>query len=69
MSVETEAVTTEGEMTNVLYDYDNSLVQQHIEELRREAAKARLVRGARRNRRQRRQHVAAGGTLRPAQAC
>lgn len=56
-------------MTNVLYDYDNSLVQQHIEELRREAAKARLVRGARRNRRQRRQHVAAGGTLQQAQAC
>jgi hypothetical protein len=69
ISVETEAITTEGEMTNVLYDYDNSLVQQHIEELRREAAKARLARGARRNRRQRRQHVAAGGTLRPAQAC
>jgi hypothetical protein len=56
-------------MTNVLYDYDNSLVQQHIEELRRDAAKARLVRGARRNRRQRRQHVAAAGTLQQAQAC
>jgi hypothetical protein len=55
-------------MTNTLFDYDNSLVQQHIEDLRRDAAKARLARGIRRNRRQRRQHVAAHGTLRPAQA-
>ena len=64
----TEAITTEGQMTNILFDYDNSLVQQHIEDLRRDAVKARLARGVRRNRRQRRQQVAAQGTLRPLQA-
>jgi len=58
----------EGEMTNILFDYDNSLIQQHIEDLRRDAVKARLARGVRRNRRQRRQQVAAQGTLRPLQA-
>jgi hypothetical protein len=41
-------------MTNTLFDYDHSLVQQHIEELRRDAAKARLARAARRGRRGRR---------------
>jgi hypothetical protein len=55
-------------MTNILFDYDNSLIQQHIEDLRRDAVKARLARGVRRNRRQRRQQVAAQGTLRPLQA-
>jgi len=64
----TEAITTEGQMTNILFDYDNSLVQQHIEDLRRDAPKARLARAVRRNRRQRRQQVAAQGTLRPLQA-
>jgi hypothetical protein len=63
--VSKQAITTEGEMSNLLYDY---LVQQHIEDLRREAAVARLARGVRRNRRQRRQQVAAHRTLRPAQA-
>jgi hypothetical protein len=55
-------------MTNTLYDYDSSLVQQHIEDLRRDATKARLARGLRRNRRQRRQAVSAHRSLRPAQA-
>ena len=55
-------------MTTTLFDYDNSLVQQHIEDLRRDAAKARLARGVRRNRRQRRHEVSAHGTLRPARA-
>jgi len=58
-------------MTNILYDYDNGMVQQHIDDLRRGAAKARLVRGARRNRRQRRQlrhELSAHGRLWPAQA-
>jgi hypothetical protein len=55
-------------MTNNLFDYDYGLVQQHIEDLRRDAAKARLARGVRRNRRQRRQDMASHGTLRPAQA-
>jgi hypothetical protein len=52
-------------MTNTLYDYDNNLVQQHIEDLRRDAAKARLARGLRRNRRQRRHATSVHGTLRP----
>jgi hypothetical protein len=55
-------------MTNTLFDYDHSLVQQHIEDLRRDAAKARLARGVRRDRRHRRQQVAVGRTLRPVQA-
>ena len=33
-----------------LYGYDSSLIQQHIDELRRDADKARLVRQARRRR-------------------
>jgi hypothetical protein len=40
--------------------------QQHIDELRREAARERLVRKARRQRRQRRSQVAPAGRLRPA---
>ena len=55
-------------MTNTLFDYDNSLVQQHIEDLRRDAAKARLARASRRNRRQRRHQAVAEGTLRLVQA-
>ena len=55
-------------MTYTLFDYDHSLVQQHIDDLRRDAAKARLARSVRRNRRQRRQQVAVHGTLRPVQA-
>lgn len=55
-------------MTNILFDYDNNLVQQHIDELRRDADKARLARGARRSRRQRRQQVAAHRALRLVQA-
>ncbi len=55
-------------MTNTLYDYDSSLIQQHIDDLRRDAAKARVARAARRNRRQRRQAVSAPRSLRPAQA-
>lgn len=58
-------------MSNTLYDYDNGMVQQHIDELRRGAAKARLVRGARRNRRRRQQlrrELSAHGRLWPAQA-
>jgi hypothetical protein len=45
-------------MTNTLFDYDYGLVQQHIDDLRRDAAKARLSRAARLRRRPRR---AAGG--------
>jgi hypothetical protein len=57
-------------LSNTLFDYDNSLVQQHIEDLRRNADKARLARRVRRNRRARRDQVATQATtLRPAQAC
>jgi hypothetical protein len=45
-------------MTNTLFDYEHGLVQQHIDDLRRDAAKARLSRAARLRRRARR---AAGG--------
>jgi hypothetical protein len=58
-------MTTEGEMTNILYDYDHSRTHQRIEDLIREADKARLAKGARRNRRQRRQEASAQATLRP----
>jgi hypothetical protein len=50
-------------MGNILFDYDNNLVQQHIDDLRRDAARARFARGARRNRRQRRQRTSAHRTL------
>jgi hypothetical protein len=56
-------------LSNILFDYDNSLTQQHIEDLRRDADKARLARRVRRNRRARRGQVATRATtLRPAQA-
>lgn len=51
-------------MTNTLFDYDYGLVQQHIEDLRRDAAKARLARASRRIRRQRRQATSSHRTLR-----
>jgi hypothetical protein len=57
-------MTTEGEMTNILYDYDHSLTYQRIEDLKREAAKARLAKGVRRNRRERQQAACAQPTLR-----
>ena len=41
-------------MTNTLFDYEHGLVQQHIDDLRRDAAKARLSRAARLRRRERR---------------
>ena len=41
-------------MTTTLFDYDYGLVQQHIDDLRRDAAKARLSRAARLRRRERR---------------
>ena len=55
-------------MSYTLFDYDHSMVQQHVDELRRDADKARLVRSVRRNRRQRHQRVATRSALRPAQA-
>jgi hypothetical protein len=55
-------------MTYTLFDYDHSVVQQHVDELRRDADRARLARSARRSRRQRRQQVATRSALRPAQA-
>jgi hypothetical protein len=51
-------------MTNILFDYDNNLVQQHIDDLRRDAARARFARSVRRNRRQQRQQASAHRTLR-----
>jgi hypothetical protein len=58
-------MTTEvNKMSNILFDYDHNLVQQHIDDLRRDAARARFARGVRRNRRQRRQESSAHRTLR-----
>jgi hypothetical protein len=51
-------------MSNILFDYDHNLVQQHIEDLRRDAARARFARGVRRNRRQRRQERSVQRSLR-----
>jgi hypothetical protein len=55
-------------MTNILFDYDTGLVQQHIDDLRRDADKARLVRRARRSRQQRRDGVSAHRLARPVTA-
>lgn len=58
-------------MNNILFDYDNGLIQQHIDDLRRDAARTRLARSVRRRRRQRRQRrheQSAHGALRPARA-
>lgn len=51
-------------MTNILYDYDHGLTHQRIEDLKREAAKARLAKGVRRSRRERQQAASAQPTLR-----
>jgi hypothetical protein len=55
---------------SILYDYDSSLVRQHIDELRRDADKARLIRRSRRHRQesQARNGASAHRSARPATA-
>jgi hypothetical protein len=50
----------------MLLDASAVLAQEHIDELRRDAAKQRLVRAVRRRRRERRPSMATGGRLRAA---
>lgn len=49
---------------SALYDFNSSLIQQHIDELRRDADQARLARRARRRRQ--RSEVGGGRTYRSA---
>jgi hypothetical protein len=67
-SVVSTATTTTTEDDMTLYDYDSGLVQQHIDDLRRDADKARLVRGARRRRQRSRQSASAQRAARPVAA-
>jgi hypothetical protein len=53
-------------MNATLLDTGAALARQHIEELLRDAEQDRLVRVARRHRRERRQRVAVLSRLRPA---
>ncbi|HZD69964.1 MAG TPA: hypothetical protein VFA45_13985 [Actinomycetes bacterium] len=55
-------------MNEGLSYFSGRLAQQHLDDLRRDAAKQRLVRSVRRQRRQRRQRVGAHAGLRPATA-
>ena len=60
--------TTEEDMTNNLYGLYSGLAQQHIDDLRREADKARLVRSARRRRQRSRDGASAYRSARPVAA-